>query len=115
MTLNGEIQNGNLMINEYLLNAPSMRLTSNGNVNILEKKVDLEVVVVPFRIVSKIVSILVKVTGDIEDPHISYIPGRGLLRNTKGILSAPAKIIKHRNNNDIESDEEKNDEENEAR
>jgi hypothetical protein len=105
MTINGEIENGILMIDEYVLNAPSMRLTSNGAVDILEGKLDLEVDVMPFKVISKIVSVPVKVTGDINDPHISYIPGRGLLKKTKGVLLAPVKIIKHRNKNDKNSEE----------
>ncbi|GAX60693.1 hypothetical protein SCALIN_C13_0210 [Candidatus Scalindua japonica] len=113
MTLNGEIQNGLFMINEYVLDAPSMRVTSHGSVDIFANELDLELLMSPFKTVDFIinnipiirgilggtlVSIPVKVKGDIENPMISYFPfsvvGRKLLNTTKRALNTPANIIK---------------------
>jgi hypothetical protein len=110
---NGQIQNGILMLNEYALDAPSMRVTGNGTVDLFAKKLDLEILVSPFNtadyVVRKtpiirgllggtLVSIPVKVTGNIENPKISYLSpsvvNKKLLNTTKRVLKTPVKIIK---------------------
>jgi hypothetical protein len=112
ITVNGEIQNGILMINEYVMDAPSMGVTCHGTFDLTEKKVDLKVLVSPFKAVDfvvkktplingllggTLVSIPVKVKGDIEKPNISFISptsvGKKLLNTTKRTLKAPVKII----------------------
>ena len=113
ITVNGEIQNGILMINEYVIDAPSMGVTVQGTFDLTEKEVDLKVLVSPFKTVDfvvkktpiingllggTLVSIPVKVKGDIEDPKISYLSptsvGKKLLNTTKRTLKAPVNIIK---------------------
>ncbi len=113
ITLNGEIENGVLLLNEYILDAPSMGVTMDGSVDLFQKKLDLKVLVSPFKtadfVVKKtpiirgllggtLISIPVKVNGDIESPKITYLSpsavGMKLLNTTKNILSAPVKIIK---------------------
>ncbi len=113
IAVNGQIQNGILMIDEYALYAPSMRVNGQGTVDLLEKKLDIEVLVSPFNtadfIVKKtpiirgllggtLVSIPVKVKGDMENPNISYLSpsavGKKLLNTTKRVLKTPMKIIK---------------------
>ena len=104
LTANGQIQNGILIIDAYALDAPSMRLNGHGTVDLPAKKLDIEILVSPFNtadfIVKKtpiirgllggtIVSIPVKVKGDIENPKISYISpsavGKKLLNTTKRV------------------------------
>ena len=127
ITVNGELQNGILMINEYAMDAPSMGVTCDGTFDLTEKKVDLKVLVSPFKTVDfvvkktpiirgllggTLVSIPVKVQGDIENPKISYLSptsvGKKLLNTTKRALKAPVKIIKpvipSRKNNGSNSD-----------
>ena len=41
ITVNGELQNGILMINEYVMDAPSMGVTSHGTLDLTEKKLTL--------------------------------------------------------------------------
>ena len=113
ITVNGEIQNGILMINEYIIDAPSMGVTVQGTFDLTEKEVDLKVLVSPFKTVDfvvkktpiirgllggTLVSIPVKVKGNIENPKISYLSpksvGKKLLNTTKRTLKAPVKIIK---------------------
>jgi hypothetical protein len=90
-----------------------MRVNGQGTVDLLEKKLDIEVLVSPFNtadfIVKKtpiirgllggtLVSIPVKVKGDMENPNISYLSpsavGKKLLNTTKRVLKTPMKIIK---------------------
>ena len=90
-----------------------MGVTMHGTVDLFAKKLDLEVLVSPFKtadfVVKKtpiirgllggtFVSIPVKVKGDIEAPKISYLSpsavGRKLLNTTKSALKVPVKIIK---------------------
>ena len=113
IAVNGQIQNGILMIDEYALDAPSMGVTGHGTVDTFAKELDIEVLVSPFNtadfVVKKIpiirgllggtlVSIPIKVTGDIENPKISYLSpsavSKKLLNTTKKVLKTPVKIIK---------------------
>ncbi len=122
LTANGQIQNSILKIDAYALDAPSMRLNGHGTVDLPAKKVDVEILVSPFNtadfVVKKIpvirgllggtlVSIPVKVKGDMEDPKISYLSpsavSKKLLNTTKRILKTPVNIIKRKNKNDKNS------------
>ena len=110
---NGQIQDGILTIEEYALDAPSMRVTGQGTVDLFAKKLDIKVLVSPFNtadfVIKKIplirgllggtlVSIPLKVEGDIENPKISFLSpsavGKKLLNTTKRVLKTPVKIIK---------------------
>jgi hypothetical protein len=121
-TANGQIQNGILMIDAYALDAPSMGVTGQGTVDFFEKKVDIQILVSPFNtadhVIRKIpvirgilggtlVSIPVKVKGDIKDPDISYLSpsdvSKKLLNTTKRVLKIPVNIIKRKNKNDKNS------------
>ena len=123
ITVNGQIQNGILMIDEYVLDAPSMGVTGRGTVDLPAKELDIKVLVSPFNtadyVVKKIpiirgllggtlVSIPVKVTGDIENPKISYLSpsavGKKLLNTTKRVLKTPSRILKRKKNTKEKSD-----------
>jgi uncharacterized protein YhdP len=113
LTANGQIQNGILIIDAYALDSPSMGVTGQGTVDLFTKKLDIQILVSPFNtadiVIKKIpvirgllggtlVSIPIKVKGDIEDPKISYIPisavSKKLLNTTKRVLKTPGRIIK---------------------
>lgn len=113
ITANGEVQNGILNLEEVFIDGSSMGITSCGNVDLMGKKIDLKVLVSPFKTVDfvvrkipligkllggNLVSIPVRITGDIENPSFSYLSpkavGKKLLDITTGILKAPVKIIK---------------------
>ncbi len=123
ITVNGQIQNGILMIDEYVLDAPSMGVTIHGTYDLTEKKVDLKVLVSPFNtadfVVKKtpiirgllggtFVSIPVKVKGNIENPKISYLSpsavGKKLLNTTKRVLKTPTGMLRKTKNIKEESD-----------
>ncbi len=112
MAANGQIQNGVLIIDAYALDAPSMGVTGHGTVDLFAKELDLKILVSPFNtadfVIKKIpiirgilggtlVSIPVKVKGDMKDPKISYLPtsavSRKLLNTTKRVLEVPVKRI----------------------
>ena len=114
-TANGQIQNGILTIDEYALDAPSMRVHGLGTIDFFAKKLDIEILVSPFTtadsIVKKIpvirgilggtiVSIPLQVKGDMEDPKLSYLSpssvSKNLLNTTKRILKAPFNILKQK-------------------
>ncbi|NOG84284.1 MAG: hypothetical protein HND49_10865 [Planctomycetes bacterium] len=112
VSINGEIQDGILTLENIFIDSPSMAITSHGDIDLIGEKTDLKVLVSPFKtvdfIVRKIplvgkllggnlVSIPIGITGDIENPKISYISptavGKKLLGFTMSILKAPVKII----------------------
>ena len=89
-----------------------MNIFLEGEINLVNKKVDLDVLAAPLKttdfIVDKvpilrditggtIVSITLKVTGDIENPKITYLPvsavGNRLLNIMKNTLKTPVRVI----------------------
>ena len=82
----GEIKNGKLRLKEIILVSPSMNIVGEGEIDIIDKKVDIKLWVAPLKtvnfVISKIpgiryltgenlISIPMKVTGDVADPKVS--------------------------------------------
>ena len=102
LTANGQIHKRILMIDAYAIDAPSMGVTGHGTIDLFAKEVDIKVLVSPFNtadfVIKKtpiirgilggtLVSIPIHVTGDFENPKISYLSpsavGKKLLNITK--------------------------------
>ncbi|MDR4499504.1 MAG: AsmA-like C-terminal domain-containing protein [Candidatus Scalindua sp.] len=113
ITANGKIEKGILNLENLFIDGSSMGITSRGKVDLIGEKIDLKVLVSPFKtvdfVVEKIpvvgkllggtlVSIPVGIKGDIENPNISYLSpsavGKKLLDITVNTLKAPVEIIK---------------------
>ncbi len=112
ITARAAIEGSNLNIKEFVIDASSMGIASHGNIDFIDKKVDLKVLVAPLKTVDFIVkktpviggilggtliSIPVRVKGDISDPDISYLSvstaGSRLFDIMKNVLYSPVKII----------------------
>jgi uncharacterized protein YhdP len=108
----GDLQSGKFMIKEMVLEAPWMKMVSQGNIDLINKDIDFTLILAPLRTVDKIVShipiagnilgddfisIPVRVRGDWNDPTIIPLPpsavGQGLLNITKRTLTFPFKLI----------------------
>jgi hypothetical protein len=106
------IKGSTLNIEKVIIDGSSMNIVSKGNVDLVSEQVDLEMLVAPLKtadfILGKIplikdltggtfVSIPLRVTGNIDNPKILYIPasavGSGLINIMKGTLEAPFKVI----------------------
>jgi hypothetical protein len=85
MTSKTTIQDGKIIIEESVIDSPSMEIVSKGYVDYMKKKIDVTVLVAPFKtidwVVKKIplvrrilggtlIAVPVKVTGDLADPKV---------------------------------------------
>ncbi len=112
MTAHVDLNGAVLNIKELMIDGSSMTIVGKGGINIREKTIDLELLVAPLKttdyIIKKIplvreitagslVSIPVKVKGDISNPDISYLSpmavGSGLLGIMKNTIQAPFKMF----------------------
>jgi hypothetical protein len=112
LSVKGDIKDSVLFIKESRLDGYSMNIFLEGEINLVNKQVDLEVLAAPLKttdfIVDKIpvlrditggtiVSIPLKVTGDIENPKITYLSvsavGSRLLNIMNNTLKTPVKVI----------------------
>jgi len=107
-----DLQNGKIVIKEGTLQGPTVGIASIGEIDPFGQKVDLTVLVAPFRtvdyVISKIplvnhilggtlISIPAKVTGDLEDPRVSPLSpsavGSDLLGIMERTLGLPFRLI----------------------
>ena len=108
----GNLQKGKFMMEEVVMEAPWMKMVSQGEVDLINQKIDLTLILAPLTTVDKIISYIpivgnilgddfisipVRVRGDLNDPKIIPLPpsaiGEGLLGVMKRTLAFPFKLI----------------------
>jgi len=108
-----DLENGKLMLKEAILVSPSMDIACQGEIDIIDQKVNLRLLVVPLKTVNfavnkipllhnifgkNLVSVPLKASGDLADMKVTpFSPsamGSGLLGIMKKTLQLPTKIIK---------------------
>ncbi len=106
------MENGKIAIKEALVDAPSTDLVFNGEINVMDKKIDAVVLVVPFRTIDRVISFIplvryvmanrlvaipVRVTGDVDNPDVMPFPpravGAGLLDMVGRFFKLPFEVI----------------------
>jgi uncharacterized protein YhdP len=111
-TAKGDLQDGKLALKELIIDSPSMEIVCLGDIDYVDEKLDLKVLVAPLRTVDLIVkktpivrdilggtlvSIPIKVTGDWGNPTVAPLSpsavGSGLLGIIKRTLELPVKLI----------------------
>jgi hypothetical protein len=109
---NGNLQDGKITVKEALVDSAATDLVFNGEIDLIGRKVDVVVLVVPFRTIDRIINFIplvryvmagrliaipVRIAGDIENPEVTPFPpsaiGAGLLDTVKRIFHLPFKII----------------------
>jgi hypothetical protein len=112
ITAKMDIQNGQLIFREWILDSPSMQITGQGAVDFEENTVDMAVLVAPLKAVDSVlrkipgvnyvtggtlVSVAAKIEGDVKNPKVKALPasavGEGLLGMMKRTLKLPIKVI----------------------
>ena len=112
ITIQGDIRNGIFVIQEAIIDGTTMQLVGQGEIDLANNKINLTVLVAPFKtvdyLVSKIplvgyvlkgtlVSIPLRITGKLDDPTIIILSptaiGKGVLGIMKRTLLLPVKII----------------------
>jgi len=112
MSAKAVFEDGKLIFKESSIDSPSMGIAIEGHIDLIKKKVDLTVLVAPFKTVDriikhiplvsnilggKLVSIPFKAVGDLGDPDVIPLPptavGAGLLGILQRTLELPITII----------------------
>jgi len=112
MEAKGNLHDGKLTVKGGIVDSPSMKIIWQGDIDLITKKLDLTVLVAPLktadRIIEKIpwvgevlggtlISIPIKITGDIRDPTVIPLSasavGSEILGIMKRILRLPIKVI----------------------
>jgi hypothetical protein len=110
--IQGDIENGKFFLKEAVIDAPSMDLVGSGDIDLVKKKMDIKVLVAPFKTVDSVlrkiplvrnitgrnlVAIPIKVSGDLENPEVSNLSpsavGSGILGIMEKIIKAPVNLI----------------------
>jgi len=112
ITLDGQIRDGKLALKEFLIDGRSVDLIASGEVDLASQKLDVKVLVAPFKTIDAIVKIMpligyifggnlivvpVRVSGDLRDPNVTVLSpsavGSELIAPFKRIINLPFKII----------------------
>jgi hypothetical protein len=112
MTANGIFEDGKLIISDTSIDSPSMGIAIEGDIDLIENKLDLVVLVAPFKTVDRIVKIIplvgnilggtlisipFRAKGDLADPDVIPLSptavGSGLLGILERTLKLPITII----------------------
>ena len=112
ITVKGDLRSGKLVLQEAIINGTTMQLVGEGEIDLSNEKLNLTVLVAPFKtvdyLVSKIplvnyvfkdtlISIPLKITGTLGNPDIFVLPpaavGQGVLGMMVRTLQLPVKII----------------------
>ena len=83
MEINGVFEDGKLIIKDTSIDSPSMGIAIEGDINLIKKKVNLVVLVAPFKTVDRIIK-LIPLVGNIMGGNLISIPFRAI-----GNLSDP--------------------------
>lgn len=112
LTASADINEGRINISKAVMDGPSLKVLCEGSVDLVNNKLDLELIVIPVMAVDSViekiplisyifgssnVSIPIKITGDLSNPSVSQITPSairfGLLGLIKQTLNIPATII----------------------
>jgi len=112
ITIKVTLQKGKLIIKELTINGASLEMAGQGEVNLIDQKINVTVLVAPLKTVDRItkriplvntifagtlVTIPVKVQGDLKDPKVTPLSpsavGAELFAIMKRTLGLPFKII----------------------
>jgi hypothetical protein len=108
----GELKSGTLAVSEMILHASAMRVASEGKIDFLNRRIDLNVAVSPFKTVDWIVqripvvdrilegtliTLPIRIHGDLQDPKIVPLApsevGSRLMGIMKRTLEVPFKFV----------------------
>jgi hypothetical protein len=112
LAFKADLENGNLLIREFVLEGPTMGIAGQGSLDLVEKKGDITLLLAPLRTVDfivektpvvssimggKLLTVPVRVKGDWEDPQVTMLSatsvGTRLLGMLKNTLMLPVDII----------------------
>ncbi|MGW8321545.1 MAG: hypothetical protein ACWGSD_08335, partial [Thermodesulfobacteriota bacterium] len=101
LTVKADLKDGNLLLNEAVLSGPTVGIAGNGTVHLIEKKVDVKLIVAPLRTVDfviertpvvnkimggKLVTVPVRIAGDWRDPDVTMLSAEAVGSRLLGIM-----------------------------
>ena len=107
MTISANLEGGKLIMQECLIDGVSMGIACEGNVDLLEKKIDLIILVAPFKTLDRLVKVLplikhilggklisipFRAKGDITDPDVIPLHPTAVGSGVLGILERTIKL-----------------------
>jgi hypothetical protein len=107
MTIRANLEGGKLIMQECLIDGVSMGIACEGNIDLLEKKIDLIILVAPFKTLDRLVKVLplikhilggklisipFRAKGDIADPNVIPLHPTAVGSGVLGILERTIKL-----------------------
>ena len=107
LKINANLEGGKLFLQECAIDGVSMGIACEGDINLSEKKMDLIILVAPFKTVDRIVKILpllkhvlggklisipFRAKGDLMDPVVTPLPPTAIGSGVLGILERTLKL-----------------------
>jgi hypothetical protein len=112
MTLQGEFQNGKLIINKFIMDGETLHLVGHGEILLEEQTINAQLLAAPFRTIDSIVknipginyllagnlvTIPIRITGSLNDPKVEVMAvsavGSNLYNLAERTIKAPFKLI----------------------
>ncbi len=113
MTLDGQFQNGKLLIYKYYMDGDTLDLVGKGEIGLEEKTVDVQLLASPFKTMDTVVkhlpglnylldgtlvSIPINITGALAEPKVEVMPvaavGSGLYNLAERTVKSPIQLLK---------------------
>ena len=112
LTIKADLQDGNLVLNETVLSGPTVGIVGAGTVHLIDKKVDLKLIVAPMRTLDfivektpiiknimggKLITVPVRIAGDWKNPDVTMLSaaavGSRLLEIMKNTVLLPVELV----------------------
>ena len=110
--IKANLENGKIHIQEGLMNSSAMNLAFHGNLDLLNERIDLDMLASPFTLTDRLIqyipvagyimggtliSVPIKVDGPLKDPKVRILPlseiGSGVWGIMKRTLKSPIKLV----------------------
>ena len=112
ITAKANLRNGKVIVDEWILDSPSMEVTGRGQVDYIDNTINMDILAAPLRVVDGIVrripvvryitggtlvSVAVRIEGGLDNPNVRTLPaaavGEGLLGMMRRTLELPVRVI----------------------
>lgn len=112
MTLDGEFQNGKLIIHKFFMNGETLSLVGNGEIRLEDQTLDIQLLAAPLKTVDTIIkhipgvnyllggsliAIPVGITGSLDDPRVEVMSpsaiGSSLYDLAERTITSPFKLL----------------------
>lgn len=112
MTLQGEFKNGKLLVQKYFMDGETLNLIGKGEIDLVEKTLEIQLLAAPFKTVDTIIKYLpgvnyllggsliaipISITGNLDDPQVTIMSvsavGSSLYDLAERTITSPFKLL----------------------